>query len=77
MKVYTHEVDQREVVLDLNIRWGRPIPTSEQFPSFQVNFVLSDHCEVKARTQWVYTQSLQVSTAHFAVMRVMWTSTPW
>lgn len=77
MKAYTHEVDQREVVLDLNIRWGRPIPTSEQFPSFQVNFVLSDHCEVKARAQWVYSQSLQVSTAHFAVMRVMWTSTPW
>lgn len=62
MKVYTHEVDHREVILDLNIRLV-------QF-SFQSCFYVAE--------MWpVYCVTLSKSPVHFTVMKVMWTSTLW
>lgn len=71
MKVYTHEVDQREVILDMNLRLVR------QNPHFTTGSVLSVTALtlVDAVPHDVNPRLRLMRTVHFAVMKVTWTLT--
>lgn len=64
MKVYTHEVDQKEVILDMNIRLAGHILHFRPVSGLPLGVIFP--CSHLPLT----------STVHFAVTRVTWTLTP-